>query len=881
MTQTFDTISTLTSSNTNGVNDPILLKRFANEFGWNPSYYLSPTEEKSFTNIHLVVEHGLENSAMISFLSNPYNDLSNDDRRLLLNLSYNNLVDWHINIERNKITYVHNRYDPSDNVIEEFIIKRDSYDSLRSDAFERIIGKKSNPNITALDDALIDTISHWKRIISSELNNQVSLEELSSFFNSIIFTRAVEDNLKRLDSPLITNTSKNWLLLESIDDLNYKKNKFTGILEQTLANLGQKVIPKYLIDFQELRVFNNLEVETIKSCLRDFYENRHFNFYSYDFSIISQHALSRIYEKYISILRYEKTLQLSFLPSIPDEIHTSETGAVYTPQYIARFFAKYLMENLPPVHFKNLKVMEPAVGSGIFLRSLLELQCDPRYSNMTDPQIENSFQNIFGIDIDRNAQKATFLSLALLQLVLTRRFPKKLDIIDEDAIKFYIKHPEIKGTFDSVITNPPFIPIDKQSQELRNAIKEFMQDLGHGRIDTYLAFLKLGFELLKPGGFGLFVLPHSFLVSQSGKSMRKLIAEQCWIRCLADLSAIQVFQETDIYVILLIFQKKQPEIQISPDATLIKCRDFVGRALQDALNRNFKETDFYSIYEVDQDFFQKGEWHVLPSSEIQLAKKLETFPSLDNFMVIREGFVSGYDEVFIVDQKVASYLEKEIFVPYIPDKEMTAYSIKKSTAKCFFYPFIDGEKIDELTLKKKFPKTWNYLMGYKQKLISKNSFQKDDWWRPHRPKSPTDMMRPKIISPHLTITPKFSYDQYGRFAVSRTPFIIPKKDSFISEDILYYFLAVLNSSVCFWYISNHSHKYGGGYIMLEVKTLRKTTVPDPSTVPINQMQRIINLVKTRIQQKGLEAIETERMIDMEILNLYGLSKKEKQLFELI
>lgn len=44
-----------------------LLNDFASEFGWRPSDSLDEPSLRDFSNAHLVVEHGLENSAVITF----------------------------------------------------------------------------------------------------------------------------------------------------------------------------------------------------------------------------------------------------------------------------------------------------------------------------------------------------------------------------------------------------------------------------------------------------------------------------------------------------------------------------------------------------------------------------------------------------------------------------------------------------------------------------------------------------------------------------------------------------------------------------------------------------------------------------------------------
>lgn len=125
-----------------------------------------------------------------------------------------------------------------------------------------------------------------------------------------------------------------------------------------------------------------------------------------------------------------------------------------------------------------------------------------------------------------------------------------------EAIRYFQNHSDLAGTFDLVIVNPPFVALDRQAEDIRRDVAAFMGQDASGRIDMYLAFLKMGLELLRPGGIGMFILPHSFLISDNAHGIRRKILQETWIRCLADLSAIRVFQQVDTYIVLLIFQKK-------------------------------------------------------------------------------------------------------------------------------------------------------------------------------------------------------------------------------------------------------------------------------------------------------------------------------------
>jgi type I restriction-modification system DNA methylase subunit len=118
--------------------------------------------------------------------------------------------------------------------------------------------------------------------------------------------------------------------------------------------------------------FREFDWSTTYEMFRDFYKSSA-SPYEFNFAFMSKHALSRIYERFVALLEFEDDVsgQLSFLPSIPLEKQPRKAGAVYTPQFIASFFVRYVRENVTPRMFRNVRFIDPACGSGIFARTLL------------------------------------------------------------------------------------------------------------------------------------------------------------------------------------------------------------------------------------------------------------------------------------------------------------------------------------------------------------------------------------------------------------------------------------------------------------------------------------------------------------------------------
>jgi type I restriction-modification system DNA methylase subunit len=284
--------------------------------------------------------------------------------------------------------------------------------------------------------------------------------------------------------------------------------------------------------------------------------------------------------------------------------------------------------------------MDPACGSGIFLRTLLEFQCDPTNDSLPRELVRKAFENAVGLDRDPNAVAAAQLSLSLLHLVLTDQLPTSLSVFQRDFFDASAQPAPAGASFDAILINPPFVSIDVQDVNTRTRLADFLGSQGKGRVDLFLAFVKDAIERLSPGGFGLFVLPHSFLLSKSARGVRDWLLEQCWVHCLADLSAIRVFEDTSIYVILLIVQRKSetlPEVQ----ATVIKCQDQVGHALQDAIEGKRVEGKFYSIQAVEQSSFKSQGWLVLAPTESRMDKRMRGLPALEEFLELRQGVVTG------------------------------------------------------------------------------------------------------------------------------------------------------------------------------------------------------------------------------------------------
>jgi len=142
---------------------------------------------------------------------------------------------------------------------------------------------------------------------------------------------------------------------------------------------------------------------------------------------------------------------------------------------------------------------------------------------------------------------------------------------------------------------------------------------GKGKSDVFQAFLARSLDATASNGLLLFVLPQTFLSGQSSESIRLKIARDFSIELLADLSNIEVFENTGAYVILLVLRKSRP---VNNTTIVVRCRDFPGQALNEALYGREHSNTYFQVFRVAQDSLTGKEWKILPAREMDLFRRL-------------------------------------------------------------------------------------------------------------------------------------------------------------------------------------------------------------------------------------------------------------------
>lgn len=861
----------------------VAMRGFAEQLHWTPSYEVQGSFGVDVISSHLVVEHGLDNSATISFLRAPYRagELDAAQLRALLAVSYNNLVEWHLFVSQSDVRRINNLADPSRGS------DADRIDLLTRSDFERHLSATDLDRLfstdgfrrsrRACDEALLQVVSRWKRMLKADYA-EVENQNLSALFNALIFVRGCED--RDLDRP----SGSTRVLLRALSEQVGETLNVSILLADALKRTGVESELSEFVSTEALQPFRSIDRTTAVNLFRDLYAPRDAA-YDFNFALMSKHALSRIYEKYVALLRADEDgngskRQMSFVATVPSESIPLKAGAVYTPQFIAGFFARYIRDNVTPRRLRSLRTIDPACGSGIFLRTLLELQCDPIVQGTTPSSIRQAFSQTFGIDNDPNACEATRLSLALLYLVAIGQLPKSLElhVMNEDAIRAALDSRLNPGSFGAVITNPPYRKLDHLSADERETYRQYLGGKDVGRVDAYVPFVKLCLELAEVDGFVCLVLPQVFLTASNAGPLRKAIADEFDVRCLVDLSAVPVFEGVGAYSILLVLQRRALGARGGDArAHIAQISEFAGAALQACLDGRTVETPYYSVYPVTQHYFHSKQWILVSPAQMRVDDRLRELPRLSSFLEVTQGFVTGADDVFIMDKNAIHKAEGGIYVDYLPDRQILRYRLPQELEQAVFYPYENGELLNEDALATRYPQTWAHLKQHRRKLSARKSVLAGTvpWWRPERPREPSVLLRPKIVCPHLMLTPRFAVDEKGSRAVSHSPFMIANEDDRGEESTLLSFLcAVLNSSVCNWHLRTYAPKYGRGYNRLEVTLLKAVPVPDFARISASALSTIVDCVRRLSRPRVEKHLDDE--IDAMVAELYGFTAKERR-----
>jgi len=198
-----------------------------------------------------------------------------------------------------------------------------------------------------------------------------------------------------------------------------------------------------------------------------------------------------------------------------DITERKELGQYFTP----RKAQLELLNELPKDFLdENLKILDPACGTGEFLYTLNKLSDDNELHGWElDDELVDVSNNVIP---DANIEK-------------TNSLKKKSS-----------------EQFDLIIGNPPYYEFQPDEY-----IKREYDDIINGRLNIYALFLYKSIELLRDGGYLAFVNPPSMNNGAYFSDLREYIINNCNIEYISVLDDTSLFKDAQQSVMLFILKK--------------------------------------------------------------------------------------------------------------------------------------------------------------------------------------------------------------------------------------------------------------------------------------------------------------------------------------
>jgi len=467
---------------------------------------------------------------------------------------------------------------------------------------------------TSVDKDFLVSLDRWRTYLAVNISwNNKNLDEdeinfaVQQTIDRIIFLRIAEDRS-----------------VESYGNLKHAIKQ--GNLYLNLFEQFRKADEKYnsgLFDLKKDRICETLQIENkvIKTIINELYYPE----CPFEFSVLPVEILGSAYEQFLGKVIRITPAHHAKIEEKPDVRKAG--GVYYTPQYIVDYIVKNtvgkLTDGKTPKEISNIKIVDPACGSGSFLIGAYQYLMDwhknyyhtnidkiskikkdnpltPEGHLTTAEKKRILLSNIFGVDIDVNAVEVTKLSLLLKclegeteasikqqlnlwnervlptleeniksgnSLIDTDFYDGELDFGIEKTIKPFnwIKSFPLvfsKSGFDIVIGNPPYVDSRTNDPSSKDYWKTHYQSCNFGKTNAYEIFIEKGLKLLKPNGRLSFIVPIVLLNVESCYAIRDLLINRYFIEEIT-YGDFAVFSEAnvDTMVIRIINHKRVKNCQ--------------------------------------------------------------------------------------------------------------------------------------------------------------------------------------------------------------------------------------------------------------------------------------------------------------------------------
>ncbi|MDY0315974.1 MAG: N-6 DNA methylase [Bacteroidales bacterium] len=554
----------------------------------------------------------------------------------------------------------------------------------------------------------------------------------------------------------------------------------------------------------------------------------------------------------------------------------------------------------------NLKIIDPACGSGAFLNQALNFlieeheKIDDIIADLTNSPLrlfdtdKNILENnLFGVDINEESVEIAQLSLWLRTAKKDRKLSKLNNNIKcgnsllTSEFDWYKEFPHImkNGGFDVVIGNPPYI----KEYTNRQAFDGLHNNPCYqGKMDLWYFFGALALDIIKKD-YGLigYIAPNNWITNSGASKFRNIVLNKGKLTELIDFGDFKVFDSAGIQTMIYIMQSSENNENYNFNFSKVNDSKIKHEDAQLFLERVKDEKFEYFKASIDQKEnidkpinFVNAELTIIVDKikakqnfdfdKKEIAQGIvapQDFLNKKNQAILGDNFKVG-DGIFNITQREYESLnltaeEKKIVKPFYTTTELHRFYGTNKNRLWVIYTdssFNNAEKIEP------YPNLKEHLDKFQEVITSSNKP-----YGLHRAREEKFFNGEKIISLRKCARPTFTFTDFDCY-VSQTYFSIQTER--LNQR---YLTGLLNSNLlAFWL--KYQGKMQGDLYQVDKEPLMSLPIVNPKVEIQEKVADLVssiisNTQKTSDYQELLNKAKTENNFDREI----QLTKELEQL----
>ena len=554
----------------------------------------------------------------------------------------------------------------------------------------------------------------------------------------------------------------------------------------------------------------------------------------------------------------------------------------------------------------NLKIIDPACGSGAFLNQALNFlieeheKIDDIIADLTNSPLrlfdtdKNILENnLFGVDINEESVEIARLSLWLRTAKKDRKLSKLNNNIKcgnsllTSEFDWYKEFPHImkNGGFDVVIGNPPYI----KEYTNRQAFDGLHNNPCYqGKMDLWYFFGALALDIIKKD-YGLigYIAPNNWITNSGASKFRNIVLNKGKLTEFIDFGDFKVFDSAGIQTMIYIMQSSENNEIYNFNFSKVNDSKIKHEDAQLFLERVKDEKFEYFKASIDQKEnidkpinFVNAELTIIVDKikakqnfdfdKKEIAQGIvapQDFLNKKNQAILGDNFKVG-DGIFNITQREYESLnltaeEKKIVKPFYTTTELHRFYGTNKNRLWVIYTdssFNNAEKIEP------YPNLKEHLDKFQEVITSSNKP-----YGLHRAREEKFFNGEKIISLRKCARPTFTFTDFDCY-VSQTYFSIQTER--LNQR---YLTGLLNSNLlAFWL--KYQGKMQGDLYQVDKEPLMNLPIVNPKVEIQEKVADLVssiisNTQKTSDYQELLNKAKTENNFDREI----QLTKELEQL----